>query len=389
MFFIISVIVLILLSLAGNFIFYLSASKQLRKNRIFRTIWGIETIGVALLPVILVSLTFYTGLSTDSRIFMWGVFLTLLFIVPLICFMIYALVAVFPFNQRIRRVTAGIGWLMMGIIASAILYGGIVGRKKIVVEKEVIYTSRLPESFDKLKIVQISDLHLGSIRHNPEYIQAIVDSVNNQHPDLIFFTGDLVNSKASEAEPFRSLLHSLKAKEGVYSVLGNHDYAYYHRWNSEEERLNNVAQLIALEKKAGWDLLNNEHRILSRNGDSIVIAGVENWGEKRFGQQGDLGKALTNISDSSFILLLSHNPVHWRKEVLPETNVDVTFSGHTHAMQMQIGNFSPSEWLYKEWSGLYQENNQYLYVNRGTGFVIFPARIGAYPEISFIELRHK
>lgn len=389
MFFILSVVSLVLLSVAGNYIFYRSQSKSIRNNRIFKTVWIFETVGLMLLPLFLITMVAFAGVSTDSRLFMWGVFTIFLFVIPLIVYMLYALIAILPFKNRFRSITTIIGLFLMGSIASMILYGGIVGRKKIVVEKQTLYSARLPIPFDGFRIVQLSDLHLGSLRHNPEYIRAIIDSVNRLNPDVVFFTGDLVNSKASEATPFLPLLSQLKAKYGVYSVMGNHDYAHYHKWQNEQERLNNVDQLMTLEREAGWNLLNNAHHIVYEGKDSIIIAGVENWGEKHFGQQGNLAKALQGISSQSFTLLLSHNPIHWQQEVLPTTDIDLTLSGHTHAMQFQIGNFSPSSWIYPEWSGIYKNGNQYLNVNRGTGFVIFPARIGAYPEISFIELRHK
>lgn len=391
MLFLVSAGILWLISILGNFTVYHSFNKNIRKQLLFRILLGIETIGISILPIILLLLVRFTGLATDSLLFMWGVFVCLLILIPLLFFSIYYLIIILPFYRfsNYQKIGSYIGWCLFISIFSVILYGGIVGREKITVEKEIIYSERLPKSFNNFRIVQISDLHLGSIRHNPAYIQTIIDSINNQHPDIIFFTGDLVNSQAVEARPFIKELSSLKAKYGVFSVMGNHDYAYYHHWPSEYDRLKNVAELMSIEKNAGWQLLNNTHTILRQGNDSIVIAGVENWGEKRFGQQGDLSKAMKNVNDSAFTLLLSHNPVHWRKEVIPHTQIDITFAGHTHAMQLQIGSFSPSMWLYPEWNGLYREGNQYLNVNRGTGFVIFPARIGAYPEISLIELRSK
>lgn len=389
MFFLVTTGVLWLISIFGNITIYHSFDKHIRKRLLFRTLLGIEVVSTSILPIALVLLVRFAGLETDSKLFIWGIFTSLLFLIPLLFFLIYSLIIVLPFHKfrHYRKVATYVGWGLFLAVFGAILHGGLIGRKKIVAEEDIIYSNRLPASFNNFRIAQISDFHLGSIRHNPEYIKAVIDSVNNQNPDIIFFTGDLVNSRVAEARPFINELSLLKAKYGVYSVLGNHDYAYYHQWPSEEARLKNIDELMELEKNAGWHLLNNAHTIIRKGNDSIVVAGVENWGEKQFGQQGDLTKAMTNVNDSSFTLLLSHNPVHWRHEVIPQTQIDVTFAGHTHAMQFQIGSFSPSKWIYPEWNGLYREGNQYLNVNKGIGFVMLPARIGAYPEISIIELR--
>ena len=391
MLFLTSVSGFILFSLIGNLVLYRSFGKKTRENRAFRKIWMAQSIGLAFLPIILFLLSFWGGLSTDSRLFMWGIFVFVLFSIPLIFFLLYSGIAILPLFrlQRIQKLSRYIGWFCTTVFFGTILYGGLIGRQKLTVQRETIWFTRLPESFDGLRIVQFSDLHLGSLRHNPAFIQEIADTINALTPDLIFFTGDLVNSLSEEASPFKDILAQLHAEEGVYSVLGNHDYGYYHRWDSDKSRLVNLRQLMELQDQAGWTLLNNRHLFLKRDNDSIAIIGVENWGEKQFGQQGDLQKAIQGVPPSTFSLLLSHNPIHWSKEVIKNTPIDLTFSGHTHAMQTQIGSFSPSSWIYPHWGGLYQDGQQFLNVNRGTGFVVFPARIGAYPEITLIELRHK
>ncbi|MEG1587055.1 MAG: metallophosphoesterase [Bacteroidales bacterium] len=363
----------------------------MQKNPFFRKGGIIFTATLLLLPLLLPSLVYLRVIDTDSSFFMWGVFCFILFSIPAVFFLLYSGILILPV-RRIKKARAfsGIFGLSCSLILfSMILYGGVIGRRKLVIQREVLSFSNLPASFDGLRIVQLSDLHLGSLRHDPEYVEAISDSIKALRPDILFFTGDLVNSRADEAAVFRSVLSGIRGKEGTFSVLGNHDYGFYYPWNSEAERLRNLEQLQKIEQDAGWQLLNNAHRYLKRGTDSIAIIGVENWGEKRFGQQGNLAKAMQGIPDSVFSLLLSHNPVHWKSEVIPQSNIELTFSGHTHAMQLQIGDYSPSGWIYPQWSGIYRDNDQYLNVNRGTGFVIFPARIGAYPEITLIELRTK
>lgn len=311
--------------------------------------------------------------------------------IPKLFFLLYSIVAVIPFFKldNIKKNSCKIGLIISGILFCIILYGGLIGSKRLIVQKETIITDRLPESFNGFRIVQFSDLHLGSIGHNPAFVNNVIQTINKLYPDIIVFTGDLVNSQETEAAPFRSLLSQLNAPYGVYSVLGNHDYGNYHHWNNEQEKRTNFEALTYLQHQAGWTLLNNEHRYLTKKKDSIVIMGVENWGEQHFGRQGDLDKAYTQVNSELFSVLLSHNPVHWQAQVVQKTPIDLTLSGHTHAMQLQIGNYSPSALIYPHWGGIYQNKKQYLNVNRGIGFVLIPFRLGAYPEITLIELRNK
>ncbi|MGL4293979.1 MAG: metallophosphoesterase [Bacteroidales bacterium] len=333
----------------------------------------------------------YSGtVNPNSFVSSWFILLIFLEIFPLLFFSLYWLLFILPFQRfcKFNKSIKIVGWSICIVVFCSILYGGIVGRTHLVVNKKAVVSSRLPKSFDGLKIAHISDLHLGSFNENPEFIQKVVETINSQKTDLIFFTGDLVNSNTSEIAPFLEILKSLTAKDGVYSVLGNHDYLHYNHWNSEEERLIEFEKLNQFQKDCGWILLNNENHIIRRGNDSIAIIGVENRGEKRFGKQGDLTKAMKRVSASCFSLLLSHNPHHWEEEVIPLSDIDLTFSGHTHAMQTQVGNYSPASWVYPHWNGLYKNNNQFLHVNRGIGYVLVPMRVGAYPEITIIELRN-
>jgi predicted MPP superfamily phosphohydrolase len=252
---------------------------------------------------------------------------------------------------------------------------------------------QLPESFKGLKIVQISDAHVGSFL-GPEPIFKAVELINEQKPDIVFFTGDLVNSVATEAENFIEAFSGIRAKHGVYSTLGNHDYGGYYNWDSEEAAENNMKRLYAIHKECGWTLLNNENRILDIDGANIAVIGVENWGASRhFPKRGDIDKAKIGTELADLRLLLSHDPTHWDDIVSQKhPEIDMTFSGHTHGFQMGIEvpwlklKWSPAQYAYKHWAGLYQQGKQYLYVNRGIGFIGYHGRVGILPEITLMEI---
>ena len=270
-------------------------------------------------------------------------------------------------------------------------YGMIKGAFDFQLKSIKIKLTNLPESFKGLKILQISDLHLGSfVSGRP--IQTAIDIINEQKADIIFFTGDLVNNLAAEAEEFLDLLKKIKAPLGVFSILGNHDYGHYMKWDSEDDRLRNLDRLKDIHKEAGWNLLLNESHILEKSGDKLAIVGVENWSAlMRFPKYGDLNKAMAGTEDVPLKLLLSHDPSHWDGEVTRNfRDIDITFSGHTHGMQfgVEIPGFkwSPVQYFYKQWAGLYREGDQYLYVNRGLGFIGYMGRVGILPEITLFEL---
>ena len=272
----------------------------------------------------------------------------------------------------------------------AVLYGMTFGRFNYKVENVRLAFTALPESFNGLKIIQISDLHLGSIYNKKEKIVRAINLINSQHPDLILFTGDLVNNFSEEALGWEEIVGQLKAKYGKYSILGNHDYGDYWQWIDAEEKHANMALLIDLHKRMGFRLLLNESTLITNKTDSIVLLGVENWGKPPFKQYGDLQKAQSSVNGASFKILLSHDPSHWEAEVAGKTSIPLTLSGHTHAMQMGIRlngySWSPAKYFYKQWNGLYKYSEQYLYVNRGLGYIGFPGRIGMSPEITVIEL---
>ena len=252
--------------------------------------------------------------------------------------------------------------------------------------KEIDYHNpRLPKGFEGYRIVQLSDLHLGSWEHNPTAIEQVVETVNALKPNLIVFTGDLVNQQGHETDPFIHILRKLSAPDGVYSILGNHDYGTYYHWENDNQEKENLQYLKDQQARMGWRLLNNEHVILHHNGDSIALIGVENDGEPPFSQHADLPNAIQG-SEDMFRILLSHNPTHWKREVLPNTDIELMLSGHTHAMQLELFGRSPASLKYPEWSGMYHNNGQSLYVNVGLGYVGLPFRFGAWPEITVFNL---
>ena len=269
-----------------------------------------------------------------------------------------------------------------------ILYGALFGTENFKVRETTILSKDLPQGFENYRIVQISDIHCGSWAGNPQALQKAVNIINAQQPDLILFTGDLVNNIATEVDEFMPVLSQLKAKDGVYSVLGNHDYAMYIRWESPEKKEENLNALKQKQADMNWNLLNNRHVKLYQNGDSIALIGVENSGRPPFPNYAKLPEAMEG-TEGMFKVLLSHDPSSWRREVLPETDIQLTLSGHTHAMQTKIFGFSPSAWVYPEYEGLYTEDGQMLYVNIGLGHLMYPLRLGAWPEITLLTLKRE
>lgn len=283
--------------------------------------------------------------------------------------------------MNIAGIVAAAAWLGIS------LYGIFFGWKKVTVEEVSITSTKIPKSFNGYRIVQLSDFHIGTYHYSPGTVREIVDKVNSLNPDLIVFTGDLVNSSSEEISEFVKALSMLKAKDGVYSVIGNHDYCLYRSYTAPDSPARQLANVIAYSEEAGWQLLRNESITIRRGNDSIALIGVDNAGSRMFPDKSDLPKAIRGLPDGIYKILLSHDPSHWRREVLPKTDIDLTLSGHTHAMQFKIGHWSPSAWTYPEWGGLYTENGQQLYVSTGIGENI-AFRFGAWPQIVSITLEH-
>jgi len=286
--------------------------------------------------------------------------------------------------------------LAMGIAAFvfvSLLYGMTGGRHRYKVHRVTLKFDDLPKAFDGFTITQLSDIHAGSFSSR-RGVEKGVSLVNKQNSDLILFTGDLVNNKASEMDPWIATFAKLKAPFGKYSVLGNHDYGDYTGWESEEAKSDNLVQLKQVHQKIGFNLLLNTSVQIEKDGAAIALVGVENWGKGGFHKYGDLAMATANVADDEFKILMSHDPSHWEAKTLEhEKHINLALAGHTHGMQFGIELFgfqwSPIKYMYPQWAGLYERNGKYLYVNRGFGFLGFKGRLGIWPEITAITLRKK
>lgn len=331
------------------------------------------------------------------------------------CLICKIVVAVFMLADDIRRgITILVLWLahhdlssgvhhsvwlarmafVLGILLWIGLFWGTKNKYRYQIRRLKLRFDHLPASFRGLKIVQISDIHSGSFQ-DKDAVAKGVDMILAEQPDMILFTGDLVNNIAEEIVPYKSVFSKLSAAMGVYSILGNHDYGDYVAWPSEELKQQNLETLRQHHADMGWQLLMNEHRIFERGKEQIALIGIENWGAKaRFPKYGQMAVAYEGLSAErpAFKILMSHDPSHWEAEVIPEyPDIDLTLSGHTHGMQfgLRLGGrwqWSPVQYLYRQWAGLYKNGSQRLYVNVGFGFLGYPGRLGIRPEITLIEL---
>ena len=293
-----------------------------------------------------------------------------------------------------RRFLSLLGLGIAALPFGALLYGMYKGKYNFKVLKYTMEYDDLPGAFDGYRITQISDIHSGSF-DNRKKIEYAVDLVNQQQSDVLLFTGDMVNNKAEEMYPWKDVFARLKAKDGKFSVLGNHDYGDYVEWKSSEDKKANLEDLKNIQREIGFDLLLNESRFLERGNERIALVGVENWGKGGFKKAGDLQKAKSRIDKDDFKILMSHDPSHWEEEVIPDDyHYHLTLSGHTHGMQFGIEipgwfKWSPVKWRYKQWAGIYEQMGQFINVNRGFGFLGYPGRVGIWPEITVITLKKK
>ncbi len=284
-----------------------------------------------------------------------------------------------------------LGFLIAAVPFASMIYGMLRGPYRYEIRNVKISSPDLPNSFDGLKVLQISDLHVGSFM-SVEPLERAVEMILTQRPDLIFFTGDLVNDRHLEAVEYFETLKKIQAPMGVYSILGNHDYGDYYHWNSAQEKSANLSELKKFHSKLGWKLMLNEHTHIEKNGEKIGLIGIENWSARaNFSRYGDMKKATAGFEPKPFNILLSHDPSHWEAQVTKDYQyVDLTLSGHTHGFQfgVEIPGFkwSPVQYMYKEWADLYKEGKQNLYVNRGLGWIGYPGRVGILPEITVFEL---
>lgn len=382
------IIILLLFFILPDIYLYFRFIVRSTKKLVYRILYWIPSL---LLMTGIIYLAFFANdtLSEEhTQQIGWFSICFFLFSAPKLILAFFTLLG-FPFHKWLRWprtpfICTGLTLALCSIIM--ILYGSFFGRTKFDIKEVNYVSSRLPEDFDGYRILQLSDLHIGSWKGNDKPIRKMVELANAQHADLIVFTGDLVNHRALELDGFEEILSELQAKDGVYSILGNHDYAPYFRWKDKRDQAANLIDLKRREKEMGWILLNNEHTFIRQGKDSIALIGVENEGEPPFSQHGDLHKAIRG-TEGMFQLLLSHNPTHWKREVLPESSVDLMLAGHTHGMQLQFGQYSPASLVYPEWSGMYYEGTRGLYVNIGIGYVGLPFRFGAWPEITVITLK--
>jgi len=376
--------------------------------------WGISLFFLALIVSVFLSSTGQRDPKTTSRIFLLAGIMLALYI-PKLFFAIFHLTEDIgklaamgihklsalvrgtethpdPSTEKISRFKflTQAGLILAAIPFLSIIWGMVRGRFRFRISHQKLAFPHLPEPFHGLKIVQISDIHIGSFYGYKKKVKEAVEMINALEADLIVFTGDMVNDLAEELNGWEEIFSSLHAPLGKVSILGNHDYGDYFRWDSEEAKRRNLQDLIRRQEAMGFRMLLNESVKIEKNGSYLALIGVENWGKPPFAQYGDFRKAHENVKDAPLKILLSHDPTHWDAEIMGKTNVDLTLSGHTHGMQfgIEIGNvkWSPAQWKYPHWAGLYRENGQYLYVNRGFGYIGYPGRVGIPPEITIIEL---
>lgn len=317
----------------------------------------------------------------------------ILFFLPLDLYLLSKVIYVYIRDKKGKR----LAWLPIvgntfAVVLFVLLACGIADRKNVSVREVEVSIDGLPNAFDGLKIVQITDVHVGCLDGAREYLNSLVEISNSYNPDIVMLTGDLINIEAREADGTEGSLNGFTANIGKYAVLGNHDYGKYYRWDSAQDSIDNLEAVKNIYRNFDFDLLLNENRVLARGEDTLVIAGMENCGEEPFPCYGDMDASLSGVEDKP-VLLLSHDPSTWKTKILDYKNVLMTFSGHTHAAQMgiEIGDFkfSPAQYLYDEWDGLYEQDGRYLFVSRGVGYVGLAFRLGMRPEISVITLVKK
>ena len=378
-------IIIILLNACVDYVIFRILKSRCRC--IWSSIHACISILITLFIIIVVSLPRRDGSDGQLLFIMWSLFSYFSIYLPKYTFLLSRMLC---FKKKIVKYISPIGLLSGCICAILMWWGALINRYKVDIEEVAVEIKDLPASFDDYKIAQISDLHLGTFNGDTIFVSKLVDIINTLDVDLVTFTGDIVNRKSEELLPYESLLSRIKAKDGVLSVLGNHDYGDYLDWATPKDKEENLRLMYEINQRMGWDLLLNESKYLYRGDDSIVVIGVENIGDPPFKVYGSLGEANQSLADSTIKILLTHNPAHWEQDIKDNKkyNIALTLSGHTHAMQIELFGFSPSIFRYNYWKGLYKDSlNRYLYVNVGAGTVAMPMRIGATPEITVLTLK--
>lgn len=368
------------------------ALRSYLKNKLWGNISAIISVITTLAFISLFFMPVRTGGDEVVRATMWMIYALISLYVPKYLFFIFDLISRIPqiFHGKQKKWIVSLSAIIGVLVFVAMWWGALVNRFNYQIKEVTVANAELPKAFEGYKVVHISDLHLGTYGNDTTYISEIVDHVNELNADVILFTGDIVNRNSNELKPFVKTLSRLKAKDGVYSILGNHDYGDYEDWNTDAEKAANLQALKDMQAEMGWKMLNNETATLTRGNDSIKLIGVENIGDPPFHIYGDLNKAYADVNDKYYKILMTHNPAHWTESIenSDKNNIALTLSGHTHAMQMEVCGISPARLRYRTWGGLYDDsNNHKLYVNIGIGTVGFPARIGATPEITRITLK--
>lgn len=390
--------ILLLVLILSDLYLYLKFMYQKERSGWGRFLFFLPNTLLLIAAILLTLTESHTPENMSQMVFFFSMFQ--LIALPKILFLIIDIIGqvlskIFP---RIRKACTIISSSAALLLFAMMVCGLTFGPTFLQVRHRNFSSPDLPNSFNGYRIVQFSDFHLTTFTKRPDMVDKVVQNIMAQQPDMIVFTGDLVSIDAQELEPFKEVLSRLKAPDGVYSIMGNHDYLTYARYMDEEEQTEQCRKLIKTQREMGWDLLLNENRIIRRENDSIAIVGVENDGKAPFPERGDLKKALQGISGYQdmdahqprmFKILLSHDPTHWTRKVLPQTDIQLTLSGHTHGMQFMIFGWSPSAFFYPEWKHMYRRDGRGLHVSLGIGGALIPFRFGAWPEINVITLHSK
>lgn len=388
------ILMLIVLLLSGTIDYYIyRVVKRYTKSPVWIRVHTYSAIFMMSFLIVSISLPRRNGSDDMLLSIMWALFAYVSIYIPKLLFIIFDALSYLPKLWKKTRVNVmTIAGLCVAVITFILMWwGALINRYSIDVEEVQVGISGLPKEFDGYRIAQISDLHVGTYGDDDAFIKELVEEINSLDVDLVVFTGDIVNRNTRELLPFVDALSRLKAHDGVVSILGNHDYGDYSDWKSDAEKQENMRLMYSLQKGMGWNLLLNETQMIYSGNDSIAIIGVENVGEPPFKVYGSLDDAYPTLGDDVTKILLSHNPAHWVNDIKgnEEINIALTLSGHTHAMQMSFGRFSPAALRYETWGGFYESDDKKrnLYVNVGVGTVAVPVRVGATPEITLLTLK--
>ena len=389
----VATLILLLFAIAIDFYLW-RRIRTVSKNKIWSRVHVAVAVIFNLALLLVICVPKRSGGNSVLELIMWTLYTYFSVYIPKFLFVIFDLIAALPLLwKRNRWKWLSVTGIVIGVIVFIVMWwGALINRYSIDVRNVDVEIAGLPEEFDGFTIAQISDLHVGTYGTDTAFVSDVVDRVNSLSPDIVAFTGDIVNRRSSELRPFVSPLSRLRGRDGVFSILGNHDYGDYYSWPSPQAKADNMTELLDMQSEMGWKMLNNATAFVYRGNDSIAIVGVENVGDPPFTVYGDLDMAYEALGDPTVKILLSHNPAHWVEDIKdsPDKNIALTLSGHTHAMQMSAFGLSPAALRYPTWGGLYSdEDGHQLYVNIGIGEVAIPARIGATPEITLITLRRK